>query len=47
MNPFILRLCGWSGAVAVVLIGLGFWGAGFIPIPSPNDSAEETARLII
>jgi hypothetical protein len=47
MHPKILKLCGWSGAVAVVLIGLSFWGAGFIPIPSPSQTAAQTAQMMI
>lgn len=47
MNRTILTLCSWSGLVAVLLIGFSFWGAGFIPIPSPSLSSTETAALII
>lgn len=47
MNHFILKICSWSGLVAVILIGLSFWGAGFIPIPPPNLSSMQTAALII
>lgn len=47
MNKLVLKLCSWSGAVAVVMIGLGFLGAGFVPIPSPSLSAAETANLIM
>ncbi len=48
MNPTILRLCGWSGVAAMVLMGIGFaFMAGFIPPPPPSDSIEQTAHLFI
>jgi len=48
MNPRVLKLCAWSGTACLVVMGIGFAGiAGFIPPPSPHDSAQETARLFV
>lgn len=48
MNPKILKLCAWSGIICISLMALGFaLIAGFIPPPSPSDSAEATANLFI
>lgn len=47
MNPTILKSCAWSGPLAVFMIGMSFWLAGFIPIPSPSLSAEQISAMII
>jgi hypothetical protein len=44
VNAQILRLCAWSGLAAIVVMAVGFGAvAGFIPPPSPDDPAQETA----
>ena len=48
MNYRVMKLCAWSGIIFVVLISLGFVVlAGFLPPPSPNDTAAQTAALFI
>ena len=45
-NVRLLKLCAWSGVAAIVVMGVGFAGvAGFVPPPSPDDSAQETANF--
>jgi hypothetical protein len=40
------RLCLWLGMLMMPLFFLGFWVlAGFVPPPSPHDSAEQIARV--
>jgi hypothetical protein len=46
MNATAQRACAWSGIVCLVVFFLGFWViAGFIPPPSPKDSARQIAEL--
>jgi hypothetical protein len=47
MRKFWLQACCWSGAVGVTIIGLGMWMSGFIPLPSPSDSADDIKDLIM
>ena len=37
------RICLWCGPALVVILGIGFLLAGFIPPPSPADGAQEIA----
>jgi hypothetical protein len=39
----VLRACAWCGPPFVVLLFLGLLVAGFVPPPSPGESAEEVA----
>ena len=42
MNVPAMKLSAWSGIAFLVLIVIGFWAlAGFIPPPSPQDSAAQ------
>jgi hypothetical protein len=44
MNATAQRVCAWCGPVLAVLFFIGFWViAGFIPPPSPAESAVKTA----
>ncbi|MEV8546459.1 hypothetical protein [Streptomyces sp. NPDC051572] len=44
MNARAQRLCAWCGPLWIVVFFIGFWViAGFIPPPSPADSAEQVA----
>jgi hypothetical protein len=46
MDPFIQRLCAWSGPVFLVLFVVGFWFVGgLVPPPPPTDSAERIATF--
>lgn len=46
MNASTQRLCAWSGIGCTIGWVVGFfWLAGFLPPPSPSDSAEEIARV--
>ena len=46
MSARAVRLCSWLGPGAVVLFVIGMVPlAGFIPPPSPSDSAEEIAAM--
>ncbi|HEX5804822.1 MAG TPA: hypothetical protein VFY31_00570 [Macromonas sp.] len=48
INPTVLKCCAWSGVVSIVLMALGFAVmAGFVPPPSPMDSALDTARQFV
>lgn len=45
-NTRLLRICTWCGPVFALLFAIGFvLLAGFLPPPSPNDSASEIAAL--
>jgi hypothetical protein len=45
MNIPAMKLSAWSGIAFLVLIGIGFWAlAGFIPPPSPHDTAAQISR---
>jgi len=41
-NRLSLKLCAWSGIAGVVIIGLGMFFAGLLPIPGPSESAQQT-----
>lgn len=46
MNTSTQRLCTWLGLAFIPLFLIGFGAiAGFIPPPSPGDSAEQVARM--
>jgi hypothetical protein len=46
LSPRAQRLCIWAGLLFMVVLYVGFWViAGFVPPPSPQDSAAETAKL--
>lgn len=46
MNASTQRLCAWCGIGCTIGWVVGFfWLAGFLPPPSPSDSAEEIARV--
>jgi hypothetical protein len=42
INRLPLKICAWSGIVGVVIIGLGMFWAGLLPIPGPSESARQT-----
>jgi hypothetical protein len=47
-NTRMQMLCLWCGPAAMVLFGIGWWGlAGFVPPPSPNDSALEIQQVYV
>jgi hypothetical protein len=44
VNARAQRLCVWCGPILAVIFFVGFWLiAGFIPPPSPNESAQQVA----
>jgi hypothetical protein len=46
LRPRAQRLCIWAGLLFMVVLYVGFWlMAGFVPPPSPQNSAAETAKL--
>lgn len=39
-------ICAWCGPTFLVLLALGLWGlAGWVPPPSPTDSAEQVSAM--
>lgn len=47
MNAKTQRLCIWSGVVLLVAFGLGLLIAGFLPPPSPDQSADQVAQIYL
>ena len=46
VNTKSQMLCLWCGPAAISVFMVGFWlVAGFVPPPSPEDSAQEIARM--
>jgi hypothetical protein len=45
MSTFDQRLAAWSGIVFTVLFGAGLGCAGWIPLPTPNMSAEQVVAM--
>jgi hypothetical protein len=45
MNALDQRLAAWSGLVFTVLFGMGLAIAGWLPLPSPNMTAEQVAEM--
>jgi hypothetical protein len=44
MDTGTLKWCAWSGPVLIVAFLVGFWAvAGFVPPPSPSDTATQIA----
>jgi MFS family permease len=43
----VQRWCAWSGLVFVLMLFLGLAAAGFIPPPTPHQSAESLKRLFV
>lgn len=45
MDPQVQRLCAAAGPACMALFVIGFWiVAGFVPPPSPEQTADEVAR---
>lgn len=47
MNAGTQRLCIWSGVVLIAAFGIGLLTAGFLPPPSPDQSAEQVAQIYL
>ena len=45
MNRYGQLLCAWSGVITLVFMFIGMVPAGWLPVPSPNMSAVEVARM--
>lgn len=43
----VLHICSYAGIAAVALIGFSYLLAGYVPIPSPSETAEETRLFTI
>jgi hypothetical protein len=46
MSMSTTRWCAWAGVVATVIWVIGFFAiSGFVPAPSPNNTAAQTAEI--
>lgn len=47
MDPFLMRLCVWTGVALVAMTGIGFgWFMGYVPPPAASMTPEQTLVFV-